>query len=187
MKIRAFFALTLPDAVVRWLADHADTLCEFDRKMEVQWVDSENYHLTLSFLGDITLDQVDRLEAVARERLQDVTSLQIHINDTRYYRVNKKNALVAAIPLHSDELIRLHDATLEIAESADVECEDRDFMPHITLGRIPGKKSNFQPPEMWPEVDLISLADSVVLFQSKPGERGSIYTPLFEIPLQDLA
>ncbi len=187
MNIRAFFALKLPGAVVRWLADHADGLCGYDRNMVVDWVDSESYHLTLAFLGDISLEQVEQLEAMARQRLSQMISLQVHINDTSYYRVSKSLALVAAIPEPSDQLLKLHQATMQVAADAGIECEDAGFKPHITLGRLPGQKNRFRAPEAWPALDLYSLADSVVLFQSKAGERGSIYTPLFEVSLQALA
>lgn len=186
MNIRAFFALTLPDSVVRWLADHADTLCEFDRKTEVNWVDSDRYHLTLCFLGDISLEKVDDLESCARQKLADFKSFQVHINAAEYYQVNKKLALVAALPDVNQDLESLHNLMIETSVDAGVDYAEEDFKPHITLGRMPGKNT-FKKPDSWPSIDLFSLADSVVLFQSKQGEEGSIYTPLFEIPLQDLA
>lgn len=186
MKIRAFFALTLPQSVVRWLADHADSLSTFDRQMEVNWVDSEHYHLTLCFLGEIELEQVDMLEQLCRERLKDVLSLQVHLNAAEYYRVSKRLALVAALTSECDQLMKLHDAMISIAQDAGIRYDERDFKPHITLGRLDAK-NHFTQPEVWPELDLYSLADSVVLLQSRPGERGSIYTPLFEVPLQDLS
>lgn len=186
MNIRAFFALTLPDSVVRWLADHADTLCEFDRKTEVNWVDSDRYHLTLCFLGDINLNQVEELEKRAREKLADFSSFQVHINKAEYYKVNKKLALVAALPDLHEELQVLHELMINVATEAGLNYEEDDFKPHVTLGRLPGKNT-FKAPKEWPALDMYSLADSVVLFQSKLGEDGSIYTPLFEIPLKDLA
>lgn len=186
MNIRAFFALKLPNSVVRWLADHADTLCEFDRQTEVNWVDSSRYHLTLCFLGDIALDKVDELEQLARERLRGFTSFQVHINQTAFYKVNKGLALVAALPEVNEALNELHDLMVEVTQAAGVEYKEKGFKPHITLGRLPGKNTFVSPPT-WPGVDMYSLADSVVLFQSKPCDEGSIYTPLFEIPLEDLA
>lgn len=186
MKIRAFFALTLPDSVVRWLADHADTLCEYDRKTEVHWVDSDRYHLTLCFLGDIDLQKVDELEQFARESLKDFCSFQVHINQTDFYRVSKGLSLVAALPEVNEDLNQLHDVMVDVSQQAGVKYEEKGFKPHITLGRLPGK-NKFSSPKKWPAVDMFSLADSVVLFQSKPCDEGSIYTPLFEIPLKDLA
>jgi len=186
MNIRAFFALTLPQSVVRWLADHADSLCAYDRQMEVSWVDSEHYHLTLCFLGDIELAQVDVLEQLCRERLKEVLSLQVHLNAAEYYRVSRRLGLVAALTSENAPLMQLHDTMIEIARDAGITYDERDFKPHITLGRLDAK-NHFTQPDTWPELDLYSLADSVVLLQSRPGERGSIYTPLFEIPLQDLS
>ncbi|MEH6580274.1 MAG: RNA 2',3'-cyclic phosphodiesterase [Amphritea sp.] len=186
MEIRAFFALALPDAVARWLADHADTLCQYDKKVEVNWVDSESYHLTLCFLGNIALESVDQLEAIAQKKLANVSSFQVHINTAEYYPLNDSLSLIAALSPDHDELRALNRVMMEIALEAGIEFKEEDFKPHITLGRLPAKNS-FVPPETWPGLDLYSLADSVILFQSKPGERGSIYTPLFEIPLQDMA
>jgi len=186
MEIRAFFALTLPEPVVRWLADHADTLCAFDKQMDVNWVDSESYHLTLCFLGNVSLEQVEQLERISQRALADVSSLQVHLNRSSYYRVNKQLALVAAMTGENEALQQLHQLVMEIASEAGINNHEEGFKPHVTLGRLPAK-NGFRPPEEWPEIDLYSLADSVVLYQSKPGERGSVYTPLFEIPLQDMA
>ncbi len=186
MDIRAFFALALPGSVARWLADYADTLCQFDKQIEVNWVDAESYHLTLCFLGDISLDQIDQLEEIARNKLAEVRSFQVRINTAEYYPVSNQLAVIAAMSQDDEELNGLNRAMMEIALEAGIEFKEEDFKPHITLGRLPAR-NQFEAPEEWPSLDLFSLADSVILFQSKPGERGSIYTPLFTIPLQDMA
>ncbi|MFW1677924.1 RNA 2',3'-cyclic phosphodiesterase [Pontibacter sp. JAM-7] len=185
MNLRAFFALRLPDAVVRWLSDQADTLCQFDQGGEVSWVDTDRYHLTLCFLGDISLDQVARLESCARQHLSHVSSFQVHINSTAYYRVNQRLALVAAIPELSEALQNLHLGMVQVVEAADISYKEIGFKPHITLGRLSGD-NQFQPPDKFPAIDMYSLADAVVLMQSRPVEGGSIYTPLFEVPLQTM-
>ena len=86
MSIRTFFALRLHDSVVRQLADHADSLCEYDRKLEVDWVDSDQYHLTLCFLGDTALDQIELLEELAKQQLKDELSFQVCLEKVNYYR-----------------------------------------------------------------------------------------------------
>jgi len=183
MNIRAFFALKLGDQVVRRLADQADSLCAYDRHMDVDWVDSESYHLTLCFLGDITLSQVERLERQSRELLAGVEPLQIQLNTFDYFRVSRQLAVVAAISDGSDELMELHRQMVRVASAAGVLHEEHDFRPHVTLGRL-SADNRFSPPEEWPALDLSFPAPSVVLYQSKPGAHGSIYTPLFEVPLQ---
>jgi RNA 2',3'-cyclic 3'-phosphodiesterase len=183
INIRAFFALKLNDQTVRRLSDHADTLCAYDRNMEVNWVESESYHLTLCFLGDIRISQVETLERLAREQLAQVDPFHVRLDAVDYYPVSQSLALVAALTQGSDELQLLHEQVVQVAAAAGIPCDDTDFKPHVTLGRLPAD-NRFDPPASWPELDLQSPASSVVLYLSKPGERGSLYTPLFEVPLQ---
>ncbi|MCW8884254.1 MAG: RNA 2',3'-cyclic phosphodiesterase [Motiliproteus sp.] len=182
MKIRAFFALPLKPAVVRRLADHADTLCHFDKQGGVQWVDSDNYHLTLCFLGDVSLKQIDRLEKLTAKRLADSDSFQVHLDAAEYYQVHEELALLAALAQPDGPLIALRQMMVSVIEETEISTRQQDFKPHVTLGRMKGK-TEFSQPNSWPSLDLLSLADSVVLYQSKAGSNGSIYTPLFEIPL----
>ncbi len=182
-NIRAFFALKLNDQTVRRLSDHADTLCGYDRNMEVNWVDSESYHLTLCFLGDIRISQVETLERLTREQLAQVDPFHVRLDAVDYYPVSDSLALVAALTQSSGELQALHEQVVQVATAAGIPCDDADFKPHVTLGRLPATNS-FEPPVHWPELDLQSPASSVVLYLSKVGERGSLYTPLFEVPLQ---
>ncbi|WP_020682070.1 RNA 2',3'-cyclic phosphodiesterase [Marinobacterium rhizophilum] len=183
MNIRAFFALKLNDQMVRRLSDHADTLCAYDRNMEVNWVESESYHLTLCFLGDIKISQVETLERLTREQLAEVDPFQVRLDAVDYYPVSRQLALVAALSDGSEELQSLHDQMVQVAIAAGIDYDQTDFKPHVTLGRLPADNT-FEPPVHWPELDLQSPASSVVLYLSKPGERGSLYTPLFEVPLQ---
>ncbi|UTW13964.1 RNA 2',3'-cyclic phosphodiesterase [Marinobacterium rhizophilum] len=183
MNIRAFFALKLNDQTVRRLSDHADTLCAYDRHMEVNWVESESYHLTLCFLGDIRISQVETLERLTREQLAQFEPFHVRLNAVDYYPVSDSLALVAALTQDCAELQSLHEEVRQVAATAGISYDDTDFKPHVTLGRLPADNS-FEPPCSWPELDLQSPAASVVLYLSKPGERGSLYTPLFEVPLQ---
>lgn len=182
MDIRAFFALPIPERVARSLADHADTLCEFDRGFDANWVDSDTYHLTLCFLGHITLEQVECLENCAREMLKDETSFVVSLDTLSYYPVNSNLAVVAALTSFPEPLMQLHEKMIEVARQCGIDAQESGFKPHVTLGRLPGD-NRFEAPACWPSLREVTPADSVVLYQSRPGERGSIYTPLFEIPL----
>lgn len=182
MKIRTFFALPIPERIARPLSDCADTLCEYDRGLDAQWVDSTNYHLTLCFLGNVTLDQVSELEAIAREELQDQPAFMVPLDHLGYYRANPRLSVLAALTSHHEALEALHLRMVNIAKKAGIRYDERDFKPHVTLARLPAR-NRFEVPESWPEPGLTTPADSVVLYQSRPGERGSIYTPLFDVHL----
>ncbi len=182
MKIRTFFALPIPERIARPLSDCADTLCEFDRGLDAHWVDSNSYHLTLCFLGEVSLEQVTELEQLARDELQQQPPFLVPLDCLGYYRANARLSVLAALPSLHEQLDNLHQHMVNIAKKAGVRYDERDFKPHVTLARLPAQ-NRFEVPDNWPEPGLTTPADSVVLYQSRPGERGSIYTPLFDVPL----
>lgn len=182
MTIRAFFALPLKSQVVRRLRDHADSLCHLDPRADVLWVDSDNYHLTLCFLGEIEIKQVDGLEREATKALSSQNSFQVHLQQFEHYNVNDNLAVIAAIGNLSDELASLRLKLVELLEKAGINAHQQNFKPHVTLGRM-AVDALFQANDEWPDLDLLTIADSVVLYQSKAGSSGPIYAPLFEISL----
>lgn len=183
MNIRAFFALPLKESVVRRLSDHADSLCHLDPKADVLWVDSDHFHLTLCFLGEISLEQVSQLEQQANKSLAATASFQVPLQDCEYYPVNQDLAVIAAIADLTVELAALRERLIGLLSQTGIDTRQQDFKPHVTLGRV-AREEPFNAPEQWPSLELLAIADSVVLYQSKAGSNGSIYTPLFEIPLQ---
>ncbi|SVB45419.1 uncharacterized protein METZ01_LOCUS198273, partial [marine metagenome] len=53
MKIRTFIALELPPSLRHELSGQAKLLAGQDKRQHIRWLPSENYHLTLAFLGDV--------------------------------------------------------------------------------------------------------------------------------------
>jgi len=183
MTIRSFFAIPLKPAVMRRLADHADSLSVLDHQGLVTWTDTDNYHLTLCFLGEISLDQVVALEQVVLEKLRGWSAFQLTLNRAEYIEVNPRLALLAALIEPRPELLALQQWMVELVREAGVQVSARDFTPHITLGRL-SPEAPFETPERWPSLEQPLHADAVVLYQSKPGVNGSVYSPLFDIRLE---
>jgi 2'-5' RNA ligase len=78
-------------------------------------------------------------------------------------------------------VIRLQQACERAAVAAGFEPETRPFAPHLTLGRW----SEPAPPPALPSTDLGRTSlDTLVLYRSRPGPKGSVYTPLetFALP-----
>jgi 2'-5' RNA ligase len=77
----------------------------------------------------------------------------------------------------------LHQSLVDIAIESGLDYDEKNFLPHITLARLPSDNQFELDTEQLPQLDLSLPADAIVLMQSRPGEQGSIYTPLFEIDL----
>ncbi len=182
MSIRAFFALPLKSQVVRRLSDHADSLCRLDPRADVLWVDSDSFHLTLCFLGEIELELVNTLEELTADALSGLRPFQLSLQQFEHYQVNRQLAVIAAIADLSDALAEVRERLVPLIEDIGIDEHQQDFKPHVTVGRMQATEA-FTASEEWPALDELAIADSVVLYQSKNGANGSIYTPLFEVPL----
>ncbi|MEH6651862.1 MAG: RNA 2',3'-cyclic phosphodiesterase [Motiliproteus sp.] len=198
MTIRSFFAVPLKSGQVRRLADHADTLCSFDSNFDngnrIQWTDSASYHLTLCFLGDISLEQVAALEHQTRQGFENQSLFTVQLSRSSYLQVSPALAVLAAQADPQPELMQLQQQVAALVAKVGIEVEEADFRPHITLGRlsvmadrnaqsVAGATADSSDEPRWPNPDMRIQVDALVLYQSKPDEHGSIYTPLFEIPL----
>ena len=54
MPIRSFIALPIPVEMANTLGDLSAQMAYQDKSNAVRWVDQENYHLRIAFLGDLT-------------------------------------------------------------------------------------------------------------------------------------
>jgi 2'-5' RNA ligase len=98
-----------------------------------RWIDPENYHLTLRFIGDVD-------DAFAH----DIASLLDKVNrrafDLRFeglapFGGRKPRAVVAAVaPV--PPLIELQAELERLMQRLGLEPEGRKFMPHVTLARL---------------------------------------------------
>lgn len=184
MMFRSFFALRVPERVAKELANFSDELCQFDRGLDAHWVDSTSYHLTLCFLGDVTLDQIETLERLVSNAFLG-QRFSATLDRLGYYAVNPELSVVAAMSSGDSNLTWLHETLLALSDEAGIGHRDQNFMPHVTLARLPSDNRFAENADL-PPLNIQLAADSIVLFESRTVDSGSVYKPLFEIELPRL-
>lgn len=98
-----------------------------------RWIDPENYHLTLRFIGDVD-------DAFAH----DIASLLDKVNrrgfDLRFERLDsfggRKPRAVVAAAAPVAPLIELQAELERLMQRLGLDPEGRKFMPHVTLARL---------------------------------------------------
>jgi 2'-5' RNA ligase len=100
-----------------------------------RWIDPENYHVTLRFIGDIdqpTAREVTRaLERVARRPFDVSVEGVIALG-------SRKPQSIAAAVAAGRELTELQAEHERIIQRIGLEPERRRFRPHVTLARLRG-------------------------------------------------
>ena len=100
-----------------------------------RWIEPENYHITLRFIGDIdepTADEVaDALMRVDRPRFE------LALHGLAAFGSRKPHSLFAGVKM-SPALKELQGEHERIMQRIGLEPERRKFTPHVTLARLRG-------------------------------------------------
>lgn len=149
-----------------------------------RWIDPENYHITLRFIGDVDHQTADEV-ASSLDRLSGSMRFSIRLTQLAIFGGDKPRSLFAAVE-PSEELSRLQAAHERVLQRAGLEPEGRKFVPHVTLARLRGgsagevarfiaEAGHFQP--------LSFPVGRFVLFSSKDSVGGGPYVVEQDYPL----
>ncbi|MDD7969720.1 RNA 2',3'-cyclic phosphodiesterase [Roseinatronobacter alkalisoli] len=125
--IRAFLGLELPQHIRSQLVLR-QYLLPLQRR-----IPPENFHITLVFLGDSTLPQLEDLH-LALDRLV-VPALQLQITGLGLFGKDKPHNLHAVVA-PDDGLVRLQAKLVTLARNCGFVLKPRRFHPHVTLSYL---------------------------------------------------
>ena len=104
-----------------------------------RWIDPENYHITLRFIGDV--DGQTANEVIdSLERLSHSLAFPVRLTHLGSFGGDKPRALYAAVE-PTEPLSRLQAAQERMLQKAGLAPEGRKFVPHVTLARLRGTSS----------------------------------------------
>jgi 2'-5' RNA ligase len=126
--MRIFIAIDLPEKI----KDEIFNLGKKVRGINGKYVERENLHITLKFIGDIQPDFVERIKEV----LKNVKYTKFYIRIEKFGMFNER-VLWLGISKGFEDIINLHNLIDNELVKLKIE-RDYDFHPHITLYRIKG-------------------------------------------------
>ncbi len=98
-----------------------------------RWIDPENYHLTLRFIGDVDGPTARDFTHALGEIV--AAPFELRLNGLGSFGGGKPRAIFAGIA-PSEELETLRRANERAARDAGLPPEGRNFKPHVTLARL---------------------------------------------------
>ena len=182
MKIRTFLAFELPQTVRNKLSVHAELISGHDKLQQIRWLTEENYHLTLSFLGNVEYVLINSLQLKLEQILSSKQAVPFRFSEITPFPFSGTPKIAAAMLEHSDELMQLQHNTVKCVRDFGISLDHRRFTPHVTLGRLKfrsRKSIAFQPQQIF----LEGVSEKVVIFTSELAPKGAVYSSLGEISL----
>jgi len=148
-----------------------------------RWIDAENYHLTLRFVGDIEEpdadDFVEALLGIA------VEPFSLKLSGVGSFGGRKPRALWVGVE-DCEPLMRLQRANERAARRAGLPPETRNFAPHVTLARLrgaePGAVANYLS-AVGAFQAAPFLVEEFVLMSAREGSGGGPYVVEERFPL----
>lgn len=175
-NIRAFIAIELSEearAVLGHVTQQLAASTEYDA---VKWVNPDRMHLTLRFLGETPLAQLDELgralDGVALqhqpfELFLDALGCFPHEGRPRVIWVGVKGQVA--------ETRQLRAAVESAIEPLGWQPDRKSFEPHLTLGRVKNPRASIRLPWGQGIAPARTLVHELVLFESQLRREGARY------------
>ena len=183
--LRTFFGFELPREVSARAA-LLRTLVR-DPKRAVRWVKGINIHLTVRFIGATPRAAVEQLSETVKGALDATGPMKVSIGGTGVFPSGSRPR-VLWLGVNGDVagLLSLEQTLSHALEPLGFPREERNYVPHITLGRVR------YPQKITPDVGAYLSAEyepvdcelrALHLYESRTGETGLTYIPLATYPL----
>lgn len=177
---RLFFAVPLAAGLRERVAQVVARLIPVAGK--VKWVEPENLHFTLKFLGEMPVTVVDGLGQVARQVAARHAAFTLHILGVGAFPRPAEARVIWLGSAEGGEALTALAMDLEeaLARTGLAPRERRPFKPHLTIGRnnAPGRTPGLaEALGAQAQVDIGPMVvDSFVLMRSQLQRQGPIYT-----------
>lgn len=184
--MRLFFAVNLTPEIKLGIQDAIDRFPIHSPPW--RWVTSENFHITLKFLGEMEPSAVPDLASAAGRACAEIHPFTLSFSRFGAFpTMRKPRVLFYGAALGREQLKALATALdTALHDDLGIEREKRSFRSHVTVARI--RKSLSQ--ELWPLLETVPPLEglslevgSISLMRSELMRSGAIYHPVKEIAL----
>ena len=157
---------------------------------QYRWVDPENLHVTLNFVGDVVDIEVPELCKLIKEAVEIHAPFDMSLQGVNGFATAKEPRVVwIGVDEGAEELKALNKTLEGILHHWGVNKDRNAYLPHMTLGRL-GRGGR------WNE-DLISLmhklrnhdggfchVSEVIVYSTYMDRSGPTYTPMARVKLK---
>ena len=132
--MRTFIAIELPKTI-------RDSLAQLEEQLkksgaDVKWVEPQNIHLTLKFLGEIDEQKLDKIAEITKNVASNRKTLYMRISSIGAFpKISTPRIIWVGINEGYSEIKEIAKELEERLVKLGIPKENRPFSSHITLGR----------------------------------------------------
>lgn len=190
--MRCFIAIDIDEKTRAGISDLQKQLAaKVDiKKGDVKWVEPDNIHLTLKFLGEIKNEQGAEVCEISKQVAEAHNKFTLDIETVGSFGGRSAKVVWVGTGKGADELIALQKDLDGHLTLAGYPSEEREFSAHLTLCRVRNPKAGIKLADackFFSDYKLGSIsADALCVYQSQLTPAGPIYTLLASCKLTEL-
>lgn len=192
-SFRTFIAIELPAGVRARIAQHIATLRQELPDVRASWSREDNLHLTLKFLGNVSVADIPRVSDAVASATKSVSSFELTFSGCGTFPPHGRPSVLwlgagssGILPASSaqpgpSELDRLYSSIDNGLAEVGFPHESRPFRPHLTIARLRQSQGARQLAELhkslgFPPIQLD--VSEVVVFKSELLKDGAKHTAI---------
>ncbi len=185
--MRTFVAIPLPEECRSMLDQMQRNLRSYGA--EVGWVAIPSIHLTLKFLGEVDPEIIPKLAESLEAASASSHAFNLRLRGLGCFPDQRSPRVIwCGLEGDADALSALQDPVEKVCSQYGFPPENRAFKPHLTLGRVKGKR-NLQPLidciKIGSDLERSFRVDHYNIYKSTLNPKGAIYTVLRTIALRE--
>ena len=178
---RLFFAIKFDDALNAKLSAFIEKLAQEVDEHALRWLKSENFHITLRFLGMVSALQKEEIITALPELIGKILPFDLRLGKLLLFPNTLHPKCLALKVLPGQPLLTLAKILGQLALKHNCQQEKYPFTPHITLGRF--KHSPDFDFTQLPVHTLQCLVREIYLLKSDVDHQGASYSVIGQWPL----
>lgn len=189
--IRAFIAIDLASEIRQKLEEISSDLKSHLKQAPVRWVAVDGIHLTLKFLGDVSLSNLDMLKKILQGETSSHTPFDISVGKLGAFPSAHRPRVIWVGVEGPAQLNAIQRGIETETSRLGYAREERPFSPHLTLGRVSRNATPSEVRAIGEAIEKIPVGllgvmqvEEVNLYRSDLLPGGAVYTRLFSAPLR---
>ena len=188
-RYRLFIALEIDEEIRHVLTTLQFNLGRQFPDIDVKWVEPENLHVTLIFLGDVDDRDLHGITKIMKTVGKSEPPFPIRVQGMGAFPSSRRPKILwAGLGEGQETVKRLHQSLSDpLMELGCYRAESRDYTPHLTLGRIQADSDNqalsnaFAEHKEWTAGTLI--VSQLTLYTSEMRRGGPEYSVMEQVSL----
>jgi 2'-5' RNA ligase len=186
-KARVFIAIPISNIIKEKIEDIQERLKRIGA--EVKWVVPQDIHITIKFLGNINVSELENIYIVVTNICNKFSPFQISISSISAFPDKKRPKVIwIGVKEGKDILCKINKEVEDSLIKIGFKKEDKEFNPHITIGRVKGLYRLSQLADTLKNMDIGDIGEihvrNIQVIKSQLTPSGPIYTILKEIPFK---